>query len=102
MILYEKKDFDLIKYETRSIKRDMHVVGKEYKIERNVLSFVNKQNLPASGMKRKLLWEKISVDFEKIRHDVFEQQILRLFDFSAWVESKIKRVSLSETLMSKS
>jgi tetratricopeptide (TPR) repeat protein len=101
MILYERKDFDLIKYETRSIKRDMHVVGKEYKIERSVLSFVNKQNLPASGMKRKALWEKISEDHEKIRHDVFEQQILRLFDFSAWMESKIRKVSLSEILIAK-
>lgn len=98
MILYEKKDFDLIKYETRSIKRDMHVVGKEYKIERSVLSFVNKQNLPISGMKRKAVWEKIREDFEKMHHDVFEQQITRLFDFSAFIESKIRRIPLSEIL----
>ncbi len=98
MILYEKKDFDLIKYESRSIKRDMHVVGKEYKIERSVLSFVNKQNLPISGMKRKALWDKIRTDLEKMQHDVFEQQISRLFDFSAWIESKIRRIPLSEVL----
>lgn len=101
MVLYEKKDFDLIKHESRSIKRDMHVVGKEYKIERSVLSFINKQNLPISGMKRKALWDKMSDDFEKMRQDVFEQQIIRLFDFSAWIESKIKRISLSEILQSK-
>ena len=98
MILYEKKDFDLIKSETRSIKRDMNVVGKEYKIERSVLSFVNRQNLPISGMKRKALWEKIASDFDKMRHDVFEQQIIRLFDFSAWIESKIRKIPLSEVL----
>lgn len=98
MILYEKKDFDLIKSETRSIKRDMNVVGKEYKIERSVLSFVNKQNLPISGMKRKALWEKIQIDFDKMHHDVFEQQITRLFDFSAWIESKIRKIPLSEVL----
>lgn len=101
MILYEKKDFDLIKSETRSIKRDMNVVGKEFKIERSVLSFVNKQNLPISGMKRKALWEKIREDFNKMHHDVFEQQIIRLFDFSAWIESKIRKIPLSEVLSSK-
>ena len=101
MVLYEKKDFDLIKSETRSIKRDMNVVGKEYKIERSVLSFVNKQNLPISGMKRKILWEKIREDFDKMHHDVFEQQITRLFDFSAWIESKIRKVPLSEVLSNK-
>lgn len=101
MILYEKKDFDLIKSETRSIKRDMNVVGKEYKIERSVLSFANKQNLPISGMKRKVLWEKIREDFDKMHQDVFEQQITRLFDFSAWIESKIRRIPLSEVLGNK-
>jgi hypothetical protein len=101
MILYEKKDFDLIKSETRSIKRDMNVVGKEYKIERSVLSFVNKQNLPVSGMKRKALWEKIKDDFDKMHHDIFEQQITRLFDFSAWMESKIRKIPLSEVLGNK-
>lgn len=101
MVLYEKKDFDLIKSETRSIKRDMNVVGKEYKIERSVLSFVNKQNLPISGMKRKALWEKIKYDFDKMHHDIFEQQITRLFDFSAWMESKIRKIPLSEVLGNK-
>lgn len=101
MILYEKKDFDLIKYETRSIKRDMHIVGKEYKIERSVLSFVNKQNLPISGMKRKAMWDKISEDFKKMQHDVFEQQITRLFDFPAWIESKIRKIPLTEILVQK-
>lgn len=101
MILYEKKDFDLIKYETRSIKRDMNVVGKEYKIERSVLSFVNKQSLPLSGMKRKAIWDKIRDEFEKMHHDIFEQQITRLFDFSAWIESKIRKIPLSEILAAK-
>ena len=98
MILYEKKDFDLIKYETRSIKRDMNIVGKEYKIERSVLSFVNKQNLPMSGIKRKVIWEKIREEVNLMHHDVFEQQIIRLFDFSAWIESKIRKIPWSEVL----
>ncbi len=101
MILYELKDFDLIKYETRSIKRDMHSTGKEYKIERKILNFVNKPNLPISAMKRKRMWEKIQKDFELIYHDVYEQQTLRLFDFSAWIESKIRRIHLSEVLANK-
>lgn len=101
MILYELKDFDLIKYESRSIKRDMHSAGKEYKIERKIIHFVNKPNLPISAMKRKRMWEKIQKEFELIHHDVYEQQTLRLFDFSAWIESKIRRIHLSEVLANK-
>ena len=101
MILYELRDFELIKHETQSIKRDMHTIGKEYKIERRILSFVNKPNLPVSAVKRKLMWEKIQKDLELLHHDVYEQQTLRLFDFSAWIESKIRKVYLSEVLASR-
>ena len=98
MILYELKDFDLIRYEARSIKRDMSTAGKEYKIERKIINFVSKPNLPVSAAKRKAMWEKIEKDFETIHHDVYEQQTLKLFDFSAWIESKIRRIRLSEVL----
>jgi hypothetical protein len=98
MIMYELREFELIKLETRTFKRDMQVVGKEYKTERRILSFVNKPTLPISLVKRKLIWEKIRKEFELIHHDVYEQQTLRLFDFSAWIESKIRKVSLSEVL----
>jgi len=98
MILYELKDFDLIQNETRSIKRDMKNDLKGYKIEKRILNFVNKQNLPISTLKRNLLWDKIKEEFNIIHHDVYELQTLKLFDFSAWIESKIRRVSLTSIL----
>lgn len=98
MILYELKDFDLIRYETRSLKREMQTAGKEYKIERKIINFVNKPSLPISIIKRNRMWEKMQKDFEVIHYDVYEQQTLRLFDFSAWVESKIRRIHLVEIL----
>jgi len=102
MILYELKDFDLIKYETRSIKRDMHAIGKGYKIEKKIINFVNKPNLPISILKRQQAWEKIQKEFESLHHDVYELQTLKLFDFSAWIESKVKKIPLSEILERKS
>jgi len=98
MILYEKKEFDLIRSEARSIKRDVSSTGKEYGIEKNVLAFVNKQGLPVSAAKRAALWKKYHDDFERMRQSVFEQQILRLFDFSAWIEGKIMKKPLGEIL----
>lgn len=98
MILYQLQDTEFIKYESRSIKRDINAAGKGYKIEKMIISFVNKTHLPISGMKRKRLWESYQKDFNIIRHDAYEQQTLRLFDFSAWIESKIRRIALSEIL----
>jgi hypothetical protein len=97
MILYQLGDFDLIRYEIRSIKRDLSVTEKGYKIERFLLRFLLKK-LPAVKSRRQELWEKVHKEFDDIQHDVFEQQVLRIFDFTAWVESLIKQVPLSEVL----
>lgn len=101
MILYELKDFDLIKNETRSIKREMKNDEKGYKIEKRILNFVNKQSLPISVMKRNLLWDHIKEEFTILHQDVYELQTLKLFDFSAWIESKIRRVPLTTILVNR-
>jgi hypothetical protein len=101
MIINEIGDFNLISYETRSIKREMKDFDKGYQIEKTMLRYLNKQNIPITIRKRNLLWEKVSVELEMFRHDIFEQQILRIFDFTAWIESKIRKVPLSDVLHSK-
>jgi hypothetical protein len=97
MILYKMGDFDLIKYEIRSMKRDLIDVAKDYKIERFLFKFLIKQ-LPIAGHDREQLLERTMKEFNEIQQDVFEKQILRIFDFTAWVESLLRKVPLSEVL----
>lgn len=100
IILYKLGDFDLIQYEIRSMKRDFNYTGKNYKIEKFLFRFLNKE-LPTIPFKRKQLLERTMEEFSEIHKDVFENQILRIFDFTAWVESLIRKVPLSEVLRSK-
>jgi hypothetical protein len=44
------------------------------------------------------LLDRVLKEFTEIRQDVFEKQILMIFDFTAWVESLIRRVPLAEVL----
>ncbi len=97
MILYKLGDFDLIKYEIRSMKRVLPDAAKDYKIERFLFKFLSKQ-LPAGALNRKQLIERTMKEFEEIQQDVFEKQILRIFDFTAWVESLLRKMPLSEVL----
>jgi effector-binding domain-containing protein len=101
MILYKMGDFELIKYEIRSMKRDLMDTTKDYRIERFLLKFLSKP-LSAMGLKRQQLLEKTEREFEEIRNDVFEKQILRIFDFTAWVESLLRKTTLSEVLHNRS
>jgi hypothetical protein len=97
IILYKMRDFELIQYEIRSMKRDFNYTGKDYKIERLLFKFLTKE-LPAVAMKRQQLLDKTLKEFNEIQKDVFEMQILRIFDFTAWVESLIRKAPLSEVL----
>lgn len=97
MILYKLGDFDLIKYEIRSMKRDLMDTAKDYKIERFLFKFLSKQ-LPTVTQKREQLLEKTLREFTEINQDVFEKQILRIFDFTAWVESLLRKIPLSDAL----
>ncbi|MCB8994140.1 MAG: hypothetical protein H6538_00870 [Bacteroidales bacterium] len=102
MLLYEMNEMSLIKSETRSIRRDMHDIEKGYRIERIMLNFVNKSDIPVYMEKRELYWDRLSPELNEIKNDVFEHQVLKIFDFPAWIESKILKIPLSEILQNKS
>lgn len=97
MILYELKSFDAILNETRSIKREIKGSEQSYRLEKFMLKFLNKSELPLLQSKRDKLWKKNSfvIDF---REDIFEQQVLKIFDFTAWIESKIRKIPLKDVL----
>ncbi len=97
MILYKLGDFELIRYEIRSMKRDLLDAVKDYKIESFLFKFLSKE-LPAIPLKRQQLLEKTLIEIAEIKQDIFEIQILRIFDFTAWVESLLRKVPLSEVL----
>jgi hypothetical protein len=100
IILYKLGDFDVITYEIRSMKRDLSGAIKGYKIERFLFRFLSKSP-PERALNPNKQWDKTKVIFNEIHHDVFEQQILRIFDFTAWVESEIRKVPLAEVLRDK-
>jgi hypothetical protein len=97
LILYKLSDYDMIKYEIRSMKRDLANAEKGYKIEHFLFKFLNKSPLSRSSNNFKN-WAKVKLEMDEMHHDVFEQQILRIFDFTAWVESQVKKIPLSQVL----
>lgn len=99
IVYYELGDFDLIRFETRSIKRGM-TNKKEpyYRTEHMLLWFLNNENLPVFNKDKDDLWKKISTQLNEWHNDRYERQILYLFDFMAWIEAKIFKKPLSVTM----
>lgn len=100
MILYKLGDFDLIRYEIRSIKRDLSGSIKGYKIEKILLKFLLKE-LPSPFKKRELLWKRYNAEFKALEHDVYEQQVLHIFDFTAWVEAVITQNGFGQIIQNR-
>ena len=96
---YETNEFDLISYESRSIKRGISLKKeKSFKTEHTILWFLNKGDLPILRKDREAMFQKLLPTIQSLHEDKYENQLLRIFDFTAWMESKILKENLSETL----
>lgn len=96
---YEMQDYELIRHESRSVTRGLTSKKEHsFKTEHLILRFLNKRDLPILRKDREALWEKLSPEIEELYHDKYENQLLRLFDFTAWIESKIRKEKLSAVL----
>jgi hypothetical protein len=66
-----------------------------------MLTFLNNQTPPTSKFDRLKLWAKVSEKLAHIEKDANERQALRIFDFTAWMESKIRKIPLIDVLKQK-
>ena len=99
MIHYELGDVDYIQSEIRSIKREMSKnKGDNLKVESFLLKFLNYSFADTNRKKRAEIWESMEEEVHALYADKYETQILRKFDFVAWVEAKIFEVPLSDIL----
>lgn len=99
MIHYELGDIDYIQSEIRSIKREMSKnKGYNLKVESFLLKFLNYSFADTNRKRRAEIWESMAEEVHALYADKYETQILRKFDFVAWVEAKIFEVPLSDIL----
>lgn len=94
LILYELNDFDYIALEVRSIKREIQNNDRVFLIELLILKLINKTFDSISKQERNAIWTKTEPELLEIRSSKFELQLLRVFDFTVWIESKIKNIPL--------
>jgi hypothetical protein len=101
MILYEQKEFDYMDFEIRSVKREIQNNEKSYQLEQILLKFLSKYPDELTEQKSMIMWQKLKPTLDEIRNNKFEMQLLRIFDFIAWIESKVFRKPLSKVLEEK-
>lgn len=101
MVLYEQKDFDYMDFEIRSLKREIKNNEKSYQLEQVVLKCLRKCPDELSEYKRIHLLNKLKPQLEEIQNNKYEMQLLHVFNFIAWIESKMFKIPLEKVLQEK-
>lgn len=98
LIQAESGHYDFFENEIPAIKRNLPFEKQVYTTEKLLFKFVQSYPLPVYEKGRTKLWHFYQKEIRKIRKDKYEKQILKIFDFLAWIESKLTRHSFAEIL----
>lgn len=101
IINVESGEYDLLENEIRSIKRAIRNEKHAYKTEQLILKFVMLFPIPKYEKTRNALWKKMEKIIDPIKDDKYEQQIVSVFDFLSWVESRLTQASFREIMTNK-
>lgn len=102
IVYYELADYSFVKYQSQSIRRGISLKKElSFQTEHLILWYLNKTNLPVLLKDREKIMDKLQKRFEELHTDKYEKQLLSIFDFTAWIESKLLRKKLSYILKSK-
>jgi len=97
LVHYQLNNHEVLAYEIRSIKRNFKNNNKDaYLLEKAVFRFVSIYPLPGKESEKIKLWQKLEADFALIKADKYGMGILKIFDFSNWIKSKILKVSFGK------
>jgi hypothetical protein len=100
IIQYELDNLEFVTLESRSIKRNLSKSESAYRTEHLMLTFLNKSKHELFGSSaREKIWRKYEPEIMNIRKDIFEYQLFKSFDFTAWIESKLRKIPLSKVLL---
>lgn len=99
LVHYSLSDMEYVHSEIRSMKREFAKGGRALRIEKLIVDLIGGDRLRGLRVsEREKLWAQIEPGLCEIRGDVFEMQLLKVFDFTAYLESRIRRSSLSEAV----
>ncbi len=101
LIQAELGNYDFFANEISSIKRTIGYEKQVYITEKLLFRFLMAYPLPIYKKDREKLWSQYQKDIICIRQDKYEKQLLKTFDFTAWIESRLTHIPLKDILIIK-
>lgn len=99
IIHYELNDQDLILYLIKDTYRFLYRGNRVYKFETIILNFIRRKltkNLTPKELRE--AFRELRSELEQLRDDPFETRVFEYFDFLAWLDTKLDRISIPEAI----
>ena len=93
VIHYELENYDFLEYVIKSTNRYLNKQEREFKIENTCIKHIRKLAKTNSNVNRLEIFEKMNEEVQVLLEDRNERVILEYFNISAWIQSKLKKVT---------
>lgn len=98
VIHFELENYDFLEYVIKSTNRYLIKHERDYKIENTCIKHIRKLSKTATNLNRIEIFEKMHGDIQKLMEDQNERVVLEYFNITAWVESKLNKISFEEAV----
>lgn len=98
VIHFELENYDFLDYVIKSTNRYLSKHERDYKIENACIKHIRKLSKTATNVNRIEIFEKMHADIQKLLEDQNERVVLEYFNVTAWIESKLKKITFEEAV----
>jgi tetratricopeptide (TPR) repeat protein len=95
---YELENYDFLDYVIKSTNRYFSKQERDYEIETICVKHIKKLAKCATPLEKLTELQNMKKDLDELLKDHHERVVLEYFNIIAWVESKLKRISMSEAV----
>lgn len=91
LIQVELENYDYLENEMNSLKRNIAAEKNlyQYRTEKLLFKFIKLNPLSKDVNENLEIWNRFQKDIEIINQNKYERPLLKMFDFIAWIESKL-------------
>lgn len=100
VIHYELGNYDFLEYVVKSTNRYLSKHERDYQIENTCIKHIRKLAKSPTSISQMEIFEKLNEEVTVLLEDQNERAILEYFNISAWIYSKLNKVSFDEGVVS--
>lgn len=98
VIHYELENYDFLDYVIKSTNRYLSKHERDYKIENSCIKHIRKLSKTTTNLNRIEIFEKMKADIQKLLTDQNERVVLEYFNITAWIDSKLEKITFEEAV----